>query len=170
MAPVTQCRFGLKTQISQTAFVFEMWKLTFFFKGQGIARSCATVFSIFCWHAFKAAHSRSSAVRCWKRLRIAKDILVIKVNQAGTALTSKNQSIFGWHDCVTISVTHWGGKLILDFLSSVKWTTVAKHIQIVVVTTGCNKRLSYCWWGNSYPREGVCLLQHHLQREHFLPN
>lgn len=53
-------------------------------------RGYATVFSIFCWHAFKAAHSQTSTVIRWKRLRIAKDILVIKVNQAGTApLTSK---------------------------------------------------------------------------------
>lgn len=41
------------------------------------------------------AHSWTSAVRCWKCLRIAKDILVLKVNQARMApLTSKN--LRGW--------------------------------------------------------------------------
>lgn len=47
-------------------FVSEMWEFTFFFKGQGKTRSYATLFSIFCWHAFKASHSWTSAVRCWK--------------------------------------------------------------------------------------------------------
>lgn len=58
--------------------------LPFFEVQKKTEMSCATVFSLLCWHSFKAALSRIPGVRRWKHQRAAKDILVIEENQAGT--------------------------------------------------------------------------------------
>lgn len=84
----------------------EKLKLTFIFKGQGKTRSYVTVFSTFYWHTFKGAHSWN--LKCWKCLRIAKDILVIKVNPGGTvSLTLKKEKENHSSDveCINLQMT-----------------------------------------------------------------
>lgn len=132
--------FVLTTQISQHGvWIFEMWKCK-----ERKNKCYATVFSIFCWHAFKAAHSWTSAVRCWKRLRTAKDILVIKVNQAGTApLTSKNRSpdVESINLQMTRLYNHqrdWGGKLFI--ICEVNYCSKTHTDHVFFFTAEHNKR------------------------------
>lgn len=66
--------------------------LPFFEVQRRTGMSYATVFSLLCWHSFKAAQSRIPGVRRWKHPRAAKDILVIEENQAGTTAAALEES------------------------------------------------------------------------------
>lgn len=82
---------GLGEAKMEDEFVLEMWELKLVFKSQINPKKLRkSIFPSSVWRAFKAAHSWTSAVRRKKCRRVAKDILVIKLNQAGTTASTSS--------------------------------------------------------------------------------